>query len=454
MTLFFLYFAILINQINFIKNTYTIDFYFSLPNFNNTLIQNNINLEDLNNNSFSKNLSYYFSITPMVKLCIGDPIKCFFIQLSFSTNETIINLNSLEYNFIYSSSFIALTDINHTFFGSDTIKLGTQNKNFIENYNFIITNETDLNLISGIGLGKEMKYQNIIPSKYDFSLIKQLNDKKIIESTEITIKYSDNLSGEIILGTNYTGMQIAESQYLELPNLENTLNGYLQSIYIEDATITTTKKQQKDLLAQGKRKRIKLDFNSIFIKMSEDLFDQIKLISFISYINAGICEVKKNEELEVDYLLCNDDILNSNLDRLFIIINWKKNISVSMNDLFLPYKSENEKEKNLFGIISCKENNTIYIGTVLLQKYMISINREKNLIRLYLKHIQLDLDKTDIFGIAGIITLTIIICSLMIYMVNTICGNKDKYERTYSPNVKKFLSKKSLDNSIFSNDSF
>ena len=41
----------------------------------------------------------------------------------------------------------------------------------------------------------------------------------------------------------------------------------------------------------------------------------------------------------------NNDILNTNLDRLFIIINWKKNISVSLNDLFLPYKSENEKKK-------------------------------------------------------------------------------------------------------------
>jgi hypothetical protein len=456
MKLNFLYFFILllIININYINNTFTLDFSFSLPNSNNnTLITNNKIENNPINESFSKNLSYYFSISPMVKLCIGDPLQCFLIQISFSSYETILNLNSFNFQYMDSSSFRALTTINTTFLGSDTIKLGNEKKNLIDNYNFILTNESYINIISEIGLGKIMQYHYEFPAEYDFSLIKQLNNKKMIESSEITIKYSDDFSGELILGTNYTGMNIDESQYLELPNTENSLNGYLQSIYIEDATISTTKKQQKDLLAQEKRKRIKLDFNSTFIKMPEEIFNQIKLISFISYINAEICEVKKNEKLEIEYLICKDDILNSNLDRLFIIFNWKKNISVSLNDLFLPYNSENEKKNNIFGIISSKDNNTIYIGTVLLKKYMICLNREKNLIRLYLKNIQLDAANTDIFGIVGIITLTIIICMLMIYMVSTICG-KDKYEPTYSPHVQKFLSKKTLDSSFKSNDTF
>ena len=456
MKLNFLYFFILllIININYINNTFALDFSFSLPNSNNnTLITNNINDNPINE-SFSKNLSYYFNISPQVKLCVGNPLHCFNVQISFSSYETILNLDSLNFKYTDSSSFSALTAPNKTFLGSDTIKLGTENKNLIDNYNFIITNETDINFLSEIGLGKIIQYQNVFPPEYDLSLIKQLKDKKIIESTEITVKYLDDFSGEIILGTNYTGIQIDESQYLELPNTENALNGYLQSIYIEDATISTTKKQQKDLLAQEKRKRVKLSFNSTFIEVPKEIFNQIKLISFTSYISAEICEVKKDEELEIEYLICNDDILNSNLDRLFIIFNWKKNISVSMNDLFLPYKSKNEKKNNIFCITSAKHNETIYIGTVLLKKYMICLNNEKNLIRLYLKNIQFDATKTDIFGIVGIITLTIIICMLMIYMVSTICGSKN-YEPTYSPHVQKFLSKNSLDtSSILSNESF
>jgi hypothetical protein len=402
------------------------------------------------NISLFRNLSYYFNIKPMIKLFIGNPVQSFFIEISSTIHETILNNNTINYNYLQSSSFNLLSNITTSFAASESIRLGTQNKHIINDFNFILTNDSTIN--SQIGFGKLMLYHDLYQEK-EFSLLRQLNSKKFIDTSEMTVQYKDDFSGELILGTNYTGMNIDESQYLELPNTENSLNGYLQSIYIEDATISTTKKQRKDLLAHEKRKRIKIDFNTNFITISDDVFEQIKLISFISYINAGICEVKKNEELDIQYLICNDDILNSNLDRLFIIFNWKKNISVSLNDLFLPYKSINEKKNNIFGIISSKNNETINIGTVLLKKYMICLNKEKNFIRLYLKNIQTYEEPTDIFGIAGIITLTVIICMLMIYMVSTICG-KDKHEPNYKPRTQRFLSKKALDTSMQSNESF
>ena len=441
---FFLFFVI---NINYIQNKFTIDFSFLLPDNNNQI--ETIVDENTEENIIYKNISYFFNINPMVKLCIGDPFQCFFIQLSFNSYETIININYTNFKYKDSSSFQALENINETLIASDTIRIGTENKYLIEDFNFLLTDNSDDDIISVIGLGRLSQYYAKYPDK-EFSLIKQLNNRKMIETTEITIKYYDDFSGEIILGTNYTGLNIGESQYLELINTDNSLNGYLQSIYIEDAT---TKKQQKDLLAQEKRKRLKIDFNSTFITMPIEIFEQIKKISFMSYINAEICVMKKDEKYDTEYLICKDDILNSNLDRLFIIFNWKKNISVSLNDLFLPYKSENEKQNYIFGIISSNNNDTVNVGSVLLKKYMICLNREKNFIRLYLKNIQMDLEKTDIFGIVGIITLTIIICMLIIYMVSTICG-KDKYEPAYSPHVQKFLSKKTLDSSMQSSESF
>lgn len=441
---FFLFFVI---NINYIQNKFTIDFSFLLPDNNNQI--ETIVDENTEENIIYKNISYFFNINPMVKLCIGDPFQCFFIQLSFNSYETIINLNYTNFKYKDSSSFQALENINETLIASDTIRIGTENKYLIEDFNFLLTDNSEDDIISVIGLGRLSQYYAKFPDK-EFSLIKQLNNRKMIETTEITIKYYDDFSGEIILGTNYTGLNIGESQYLELINTDNSLNGYLQSIYIEDAT---TKKQQKDLLAQEKRKRLKIDFNSTFITMPIEIFEQIKKISFMSYINAEICVMKKDEKYDTEYLICKDDILNSNLDRLFIIFNWKKNISVSLNDLFLPYKSENEKQNYIFGIISSNNNDTVNVGSVLLKKYMICLNREKNFIRLYLKNIQMDLEKTDIFGIVGIITLTIIICMLIIYMVSTICG-KDKYEPAYSPHVQKFLSKKTLDSSMQSSESF
>ena len=447
MHFYFQYFLFFVININYIQNKFTIDFSFLLPDNNNQI--ETIVDENTEENIIYKNISYFFNINPMVKLCIGDPFQCFFIQLSFNSYETIINLNYTNFKYKDSSSFQALENINETLIASDTIRIGTENKYLIEDFNFLLTDNSEDDIISVIGLGRLSQYYAKYPDK-EFSLIKQLNNRKMIETTEITIKYYDDFSGEIILGTNYTGLNIGESQYLELINTDNSLNGYLQSIYIEDAT---TKKQQKDLLAQEKRKRLKIDFNSTFITMPIEIFEQIKKISFMSYINAEICVMKKDEKYDTEYLICKDDILNSNLDRLFIIFNWKKNISVSLNDLFLPYKSENEKQNYIFGIISSNNNDTVNVGSVLLKKYMICLNREKNFIRLYLKNIQMDLEKTDIFGIVGIITLTIIICMLIIYMVSTICG-KDKYEPAYSPHVQKFLSKKTLDSSMQSSESF
>jgi hypothetical protein len=312
-----------------------------LPDSNNDSLIDNELMDNSANISLFRNLSYYFNIKPMIKLFIGNPVQSFFIEISSTIHETILNSNTINYNYLQSSSFNLLSNITTSFAASESIRLGTQNKHIINDFNFILTNDSTIN--SQIGFGKLMLYHDLYQEK-EFSLLKQLNSKKFIDTSEMTVQYKDDFSGELILGTNYTGMNIDESQYLELPNTENSLNGYLQSIYIEDATISTTKKQQKDLLAHEKRKRIKIDFNTNFITISDDVFEQIKLISFISYINAGICEVKKNEELDIQYLICNDDILNSNLDRLFIIFNWKKNISVSLNDLFLPYKSINEKK--------------------------------------------------------------------------------------------------------------
>ena len=282
MQLFYICSIVLLLKINcIVQNTFTIDFSFLLPNSNiSDMFIDNVFNDSLFNSSLSKNFSYYYDIKPMIKFCIGDPLQCFFIEISFNSYETILDSNSLYFNYKDSSSLNLLEKVNSTYAASDTIKLGDENKNEINNFNFILLNDSKIKQ-NELGLGMQMSYNNKFSKNYDFSILKQLKDKEMIETSEITIKYSNELSGEIILGTNYTGMIIDESQYLELPDTKNSLNGYLQSIYIEDATISSTKKQQKDLLSQEKRKRFKIDFNSTFITLSEDVFEQIQKVSFI-----------------------------------------------------------------------------------------------------------------------------------------------------------------------------
>ena len=455
------YLIFLLNLINCAENTFKIDFSFFLPDFNITNNKENPSNELLSNlivnQSINRNIEYYQNIKPMTDICIGEPLQCFLIPISFNENETVINLNSLNFNYKKSESFKLLPDLNISYGAVDIIKLSNRAKSLIQDYNFIITNESNiLSNLSVLGLGRNRLYSNYLSEKdISFSLIKQLKDKKLIDSTEITIKYTNDFSGEIILGTNYTGMKIDESLFLELPNNENSLNGFLQSIYIEDTTINSKRKKHIDLLEKEKRKRISIDFNTTFIIFTEEIFDQLKTISFNSYINAGICDLKKEENNQISYLVCKNDILNSNLDKLFFMINHKKNIAINLNDLFLPYQDEAGNKNNIFGIISrnnTNDNDTISIGSVLLKKYMVVLNREKNSVRLYMKNIGGKVP-TDFFGIGGIIALTTIIFILIIYMVTTICG-KDKYEPNYSSKIKKFLNKKNLDTSMQSNESF
>ena len=463
MQLFVLFSTFLFTTIECIENTFKIDFSFLLPNYNDTnQIELNLNDESksnlINNKSFLQNISYYKNIKPITNICIGDPFQCFQVIISFNACETIINLNLADFDYKKSSSLSPLSKVDTIFYASDVVKLGKRAKNVIPKYNFILINDSnasfpdfqDLNII---GLGKNRLFSNYSLEKdYSFSLMKQLKEKNIITTSELTIKYENDFSGKITLGTDYFEKQIDESLYLELPNNENSLNGYLESIFVLDTTIRSTKRQRMDLLEKEKRQRINLDFNSAFIVFDEQIFEKLKTISFNSYINAGICDIKKDSNFQIQYIICKDDIINSSLDKLIFLINHRKNIAVNLNDLFLPFQEENEKKNLIFGIISGNLNDTINIGTVLLKKYRLCINREKNSVRLYLKNISREIP-TDFFGIGGIIVLTTIICLLIIYMVSTICG-KDKYEPNYSPKAQKFLSKKNLDSSMQSNESF
>ena len=458
MHLCFIYTIILFHNINYIISTFKIDFSFLLPDYNTTNLispqekSETANSENSPNISIKKDIYYYYYLKPMTNLCIGDPSQCFQIPISFNYYETILNLNILNFKYTDSSSFSLTSKISTLFSGSDIFKIGKSAKNLISKYDFIITNETFGTNISILGLGRYKFFTNFsLEKNISFNLKKQLKDKKMIESNEITIKYTNDFSGKITLGTNYTGMKIDKSLFLELPNNENSLNGFLESIYIEDTTISSTKNQHIDLLEKDKRKKIFLDFESTFIIFGEEIFEKLKMISLNSYINAGICDLRKEDNLKIQYLVCKDDILNSNLDELFFVINHRKNIAVKLNDLFLPFP-ENNKKNIIFGIISSQNNNdTINIGTVLLKKYMTCLNREKNIVRLYLKNISGEIP-TDFFGIGGIITLSVIICSLIIYMVSTICG-KEKHEPNYSPKTQKFLNRKNLDTSMQSNES-
>ena len=106
MQLFYICSIVLLLKINcIVQNTFTIDFSFLLPNSNiSDMFIDNVFNDSLFNSSLSKNFSYYYDIKPMIKFCIGDPLQCFFIEISFNSYETILDSNSLYFNYKDSSS--------------------------------------------------------------------------------------------------------------------------------------------------------------------------------------------------------------------------------------------------------------------------------------------------------------------------------------------------------------
>ena len=132
-----LYSIFLFFSINCAENTFKIDFSFLFPDYYTT------HLIDMNSNETTQNITYYQGIKPMTHLCIGDPFQCFQILLSFNISETIINLNSVNFNYENSFSFFFLPNINMTknaSCASDTIKLSKRTQNKISEFHFILKN--------------------------------------------------------------------------------------------------------------------------------------------------------------------------------------------------------------------------------------------------------------------------------------------------------------------------
>ena len=120
-----IYIFTLIFLVNKTKATFSLDFNFIPPEYDYiNIITTSVNNESLYNNSFL----YYYHSKPMVKICLGQPLQCFLLQISFHSYETILNLNLLNFNYHESSSFNLLSSIDDTIAASDNIKIGNETK--------------------------------------------------------------------------------------------------------------------------------------------------------------------------------------------------------------------------------------------------------------------------------------------------------------------------------------
>ena len=431
--------------------------------FHNSLTKQN---EPLFNEIISMSLSnqdifnYYYKHNVITKLCIGTPKNCFNIEISFSSKYSWIcgdkSKNEKKNNYIFSksSSFKNLNQeesimtsqgIKSSFYSEDKVKI---EDNTLQFFKFFLVEECQNEEFGELSLGIDdyYKYNNTY-----LSFIEQLNEKKIIDNKIISIRYINNTFGEILLGINYDKYK---NKYLDF-NIPSNLNSIVQSkdiksiYYLKQITNVNDMSEEETIFEKKtniqflNKLQIELDFSSSVISFPEEIFDNLIDIAFVKYIhNKKLCEIKEDINPNIKYLICDKKILNTNLEKLLIIINTKSNITINLDDIFLPLKGKNEL---LFGIISEKNINYIYLGEVFLKNYLILLNEDENEIKFYNKNI-LKEEKNEKFNIIFIILMGICLLIVMYYLMSVTCENKKNNNNNLisSSSVERFLKKKNI----------
>lgn len=435
------------------QKPFRIYFYTSFSKDNKPIYSNIVDNQSLTNQEI---FNYYYMHTIITKVYIGNPKNCFNIELSFSSKRTWIcggESQSSENNFFFSSKSTSFKKINgpEKIMTSQGIKTGNYSKDIIkignnsihnEYFNFYLIEECNANDYGELGIGIDNHFSSNFSH---LSIIEQLKQKKLIGSSIISVRYINNTFGEILLGVNDDNYK---KKFLDfnIPSIDNSIviSPFIQSMYILKQITNVNDKSEEETVFEKKiniqlfiKLRIEIDFGSSLISVPEEVFDDLIESSFGKYIhNKKLCEIKIDINRNIKYFICDNKILNTNLDKLVIVIDSEKKLVINLDNMFLPL---NNKKQILFGIISEKNINYIYIGEIFLKNYVIHLNSEKKTIQFYNKEI-LKEQNEEKNGFILIIFIGICLTSAMFYMLSITCERKNVQMESNS-NVEKFLRK-------------
>ena len=434
------------------QKPFKINFYTSFSKQNNPLYDEVSTSTLLNQDIFN----YYYKHNIITKICVGTPKICFNTEISFSLKYSwICSGNSTKtkknYSFFKSSSFKKLEEqekimtsqgIKSSYYSRDTLKFG-DNTLHNENFEFFLVEECKNEEFGELSIGLDSYY------KYNYSylsFIEQLKEKKIINSSIISMRYLNNTYGEILIGVNY---DIHKNKYIDftIPTIKDsiTVSKYIESIYYLKQITNINEMSEEETVFEKKinfqyfnKLQIEIDFSSSVISVPEELFDYLIEIAFTKYIHKKkLCEIKTDSNPNIKYLLCDKKILNTNLEKLVIAFDSELNLTINLDDIFLPLKYKNEI---LFGIISEKNTNFIYLGEIFLKNYLILFNSEDKSIEFYNKNIS-KAKKNERFNFIFIALIGICLLIVMYYMMSITC-ERNNNNTIPNSNVERFLRKK------------
>ena len=428
--------------------------------FHLSLAKNNIplysNIADNTSLSNQEIFNYYYMHKMITKIFIGNPKNYFNIEISFSSKRTWIcgsESQNINKNYFYSSKSTSFKKINgpEKIMTSQGIKTGNYSKDILkignnsihnEYFDFFLVEECSEKDFGELGFGID----NYFSSNFShLSIIEQLKQKKLIMSSIISIRYINNTFGEIKLGVNYDNLK---RKFLEfnIPTIDDSIiiTQYIKSMHILKQITNINDKNEEETVFEKKinikllnKLSVEIDFGSSLISVPEEVYDNLIDTSFGKYIhNKKLCEIKIDINPNIKYFICDNKILNTNLDKLVIVFESDKKIIINLDDIFL---SLNNKKKLLFGIISEKNINYIYIGEIFLKNYVVYLNSEKKLMRFYNKDILKTVNEEK-YGLFYLIIIGVCLSIVMYYMLSITCEKKNVHMETNS-NVEKFLKK-------------
>jgi hypothetical protein len=447
--LIYLQFKLLISS----QKPFKIYFYNSLSNQNIPIYNDIADNSSLSNQEI---FNYYYKHNIITKICLGTPKNCFNTEISFSTKRTWIcgsksDIENKNYFFSSKSSTFQKLNDEEKIMTSQEIKTGSYSRDLIkignntihnEYFDFFVVKECKNSDFGELAIGKD----NYFSSNFShLSIMDQLKIKKLIGSGIISIRYINNTFGEILLGVDYDNFNRKFIDF-DIPSIDNSIiiSHFIQSIYILKQITNVNDDSEEETVFEKKinieclnHLRFEIDFGSSLISLPEEIFDNLIDTVFIKYIhNKKICEIRVDINPNIKYFVCNHKILNTNLDKLVLVIDSETHLKIDLGDIFLPLNNKNEI---LFGIISEKNINYIYIGEIFLRNYVIYLNGEKNSMKFYNKDI-LKVENNEKYSFILIILIGICLILVMYYMLSITCEKKSGQKETNS-NMEKFLRK-------------
>ena len=350
----------------------------------------NINSDDINYN-YKNFIKDYFTQMIYTNISIGSPSRKIKTLLTYDDNGfKIRNISECtNYDKNEETNIIAFSDTN------------LKRKENYENINFILFNSVyiyNINLknyndlicgIIGLKINK-YKYNDIFGVKND--ILENFYKKRYINESEWLLKYTSNERGLLIFGTDNLNDLIPNFNPDNLFRMKATISegNYNWGFEIQKVICINKSKEENNITYIYNKGIIKSEINNDFslIQGNYDYYNYIQKNFFKKYIEKKICSKNiftKNEYSQYFVFECDKEGFNETdlLDfPLLCFYDFNDDIKFIFDykDLFTE-----SKYKFFFNIIFSVYNTDYWVfGKIFLKKYLIIINSEDKLIKVYL----------------------------------------------------------------------